>query len=163
MWYGIALVTGTKLKNQNWISSPTGHISVSHTSPSSDISAKYHPKDWLSVIFREHQQAASFSYSDLVPKTSVKFYISKIEWTGPQIHITQKFHHHHIDYGDISCTSLTDAAKTTEDMSILKQCKHPSTLKQQGPSKNMKRQSMLVFYVCNQIWQQILRFNIYHS
>lgn len=47
--------------------SPIVHISVSHTSPSSDIAAKYHPTDWLSVIVHEHQLAASFSYSDLDP------------------------------------------------------------------------------------------------
>lgn len=45
----------------------TVHISVSHTSPSSDIDAKYPPTDWLSVIVHEHQLAANFSYSALDP------------------------------------------------------------------------------------------------
>ena len=56
-----------KKKKKKWISNL-----IPSTSPSSDIAAKYHPTDWLSVIVFEHQLADGFSYSDLDPYTSVK-------------------------------------------------------------------------------------------
>lgn len=64
---------------------PTMHSSVSHTSPSSDIAARYHPTDWLTVMVHEHQLAACFSHFDLdLHQWSSKFL--KIEWLGLQIH-----------------------------------------------------------------------------
>lgn len=56
---------GTTEKPEMDLLAPTLHISVSHTSPSSDIAAKDHPTDWLSVMVHEHQLSASFRYSDL--------------------------------------------------------------------------------------------------
>lgn len=38
------------------LNSPAVRISVSHTSPSSDIAARYRPADWPSVIVHEQQQ-----------------------------------------------------------------------------------------------------------
>lgn len=56
---------GTTEKPEMDLIAPAMHVSVSHTSPSSDITAKIHPTDWLSVVVHVHQLAAHFSYSDL--------------------------------------------------------------------------------------------------
>lgn len=74
---------GTTEKPEIDLRSLSERISVSHSSPSSDIAAKYHPTDWPSMIVHQHQLADGFSHSDLDPQTSVKFYISKIEWIRP--------------------------------------------------------------------------------
>ena len=74
---------GTTEKPEIDLKSLSERISVSHSSPSSDIAAKYHPTDWPSMTVHEHQLADGFSHSDLDPQTSVKFYISKIEWIKP--------------------------------------------------------------------------------